>query len=87
MNHQVRLSDRQFNRNTFNASPGSFYGFRTQKIFSGKQQRQIIFKVKRFGKQLRLIAVMMDMELVSETLNFINHLTRLSARENFTEQL
>jgi hypothetical protein len=35
------------------------------------------------GTELDLITMMMEMESVSETLEFINHLTRLSAREHF----
>ena len=45
----------------------------------------MIRKLQLFGHQLHLIALMMQVELVSETSEFINHLTRLSARENVIE--
>jgi hypothetical protein len=36
-----------------------------------------------FSAQSHLIALMMEVELVSETLDLINSLTRLSARKTF----
>jgi hypothetical protein len=38
-----------------------------------------------FSAQSHLIALMMEVELVSETLDLINSLTRLSTRETFIE--
>jgi hypothetical protein len=55
--------------------------------FSDRQPRQNIYKIRRFGDKLHLLHQgdeMMEMELVSETSDFINLLKRLSARENRT---
>lgn len=46
-------------------------------VFSGKEPRQEIYKIGRFGD--------MGAESVSETSDFINFLAPLSARGNFTE--
>ena len=57
-------------------------------VFSGRQPRQMIYKLKRFGDQLHLHHQgdeMMEMELVSETLELTNHFQHPSARENLIQ--
>ena len=56
-------------------------------IFSDRQLQQMIYKIQSFSIiRVMLIALMMEMELVSDMLDSINHLTQLSARENFIEE-
>jgi hypothetical protein len=43
------------------------------------------YKQQKFCTDSNPMSLMMEMELISETLEFINLLTRLSAQENFTE--
>jgi hypothetical protein len=62
-----------------------------EKFFSGIQPLQMNYKIQSFGDQLHLhhqgdaisYPLMTGMELLSEALDFIIHLTRLSAREDF----
>lgn len=49
-------------------------------VFSSTQPRHVIYKLQCF-------VLMMEMQLVSEMMEFINHLTRLSGRENFIEHI
>jgi hypothetical protein len=57
-------------------------------IFSDRQLQQMIYKIQSFSIiRVMLIALMMEMELVSDMLDSINHLTQPSARENFIEEM
>ena len=64
-----------------------------EKLFSGRQPPQMNYKIQSFGDQLHLhhqddavsYPLMIGMELLSETLDFMIHLTRLSAREDFID--
>jgi hypothetical protein len=47
----------------------------------------MIYKLRRFGHQLHQDHQGDEMQLVSETLEFTNHLMRLSASKNFMEFL
>jgi hypothetical protein len=65
------------------------------KIFSGSKPFQLWIKAQRFGDHLRfhyqgndgnyIIPLMMEADMVSETLGFYPQLTRLVAREDFIE--
>jgi hypothetical protein len=59
------------------------------KIFSGNKPCQLWSKVQRFGDHLRLhhhfIPLMMEAEMVSETLGSCPQPTRLVAREDFID--